>query len=184
MAMDDARYGEDRVDGAGGTVFKRRQTKTHGGRRVTGEKGIGRFACCVAHRLELDSVSAETKERVRAWFNWGDFEAEDRYLDQVRCVGGDRGRLLAGGSTGTVPHLAGLGRTGVSRSFEICVSPRPTPAPLPGRPRTSGFKLIVEDEGLSRLSGPIAPPRFLENPRYRLTGRMEADRAITAAIHT
>jgi HSP90 family molecular chaperone len=80
------------------TVFKRRQTKTHGGRRVTGEKGIGRFASArVAHRLELDSVSAETKERVRAWFNWGDFEAEDRYLDQVRCRWEE----------GPAPHLAG-----------------------------------------------------------------------------
>jgi signal transduction histidine kinase len=164
------------------TVFKRRQTKTHGGRRVTGEKGIGRFASArVAHRLELDSVSAETKERVRAWFNWGDFEAEDRYLDQVRCRW-EEGPAPRGRQHGTLLVLQDLREDWGEHELRDLRVTLGRLLPPSGPSEDFRIKLIVKQDGLSRLSGPIGPPRFLENPRYRLTGRMEADGTVTAGI--
>src|SRR5258708_29923649 len=54
------------------TVSKLRKTKTRKGRRVTGEKGIGRFAAArVARILEMVTVPRGRGEQVSGRFDWG-----------------------------------------------------------------------------------------------------------------
>ncbi|MFI5417823.1 MAG: ATP-binding protein [Candidatus Lutacidiplasmatales archaeon] len=164
------------------TIFKRRQTKSRAGRRVTGEKGIGRFASArVAYRLELDSVSTEKKERVRAWFNWGDFEAEERYLDQVRCRW-EQGPVPRGRRHGTILSLQDLREDWGEQEVRDLRVTLGRLLPPTGPSDDFRIRLVINQDGLSRLSGPIAPPKFLERPRYRLAGRMEADGTVKATI--
>jgi hypothetical protein len=164
------------------TIAKRRQTKTRGGRRVTGEKGIGRFASArIASNLELDSVARENGRKVIAHFNWGEFEGEDRYLDEIRCRW-EEGPAPAGRAHGTVLRLRQLTQRWTEedlRNLRVQLSRL-----LPPTGPEPDFRIDFEIQGPmgKRLSGSIEKPTFLEHPRYQLKGRMDADGSVKAEI--
>lgn len=65
------------------TSYRKRSRSTPGGRRVLGEKGVGRFAAAkLGHRLELISKAEGTGE-VHLDIDWSAFEDDDKYLDDV-----------------------------------------------------------------------------------------------------
>lgn len=164
------------------TIAKRRQTRTRAGRRVTGEKGIGRFASArIANQLELDSVARENSRRVVAHFNWGEFEGEDRYLDEIRCRW-EEGTAPKDRAHGTILRLRQFtqGWDGESlRNLRVQLSRL-----LPPTGPEADFRIGFEVGGTlgKRLSGPIARPTFIEHPRYRLKGRVEPDGTVSAEI--
>src|SRR6201986_1295242 len=58
---------------------------TPGGRRMLGEKGVGRFAADkLAAHLEGVSRPADAEHESRATFDWDEFEHDDRMLSDVR----------------------------------------------------------------------------------------------------
>ncbi|MDQ6947395.1 MAG: ATP-binding protein [Actinomycetota bacterium] len=68
------------------TAYRRRQRKSTRGRRILGEKGVGRFASAkLASGLELVSHPRNDRE-VRVSLDWSDFENDDIYLDQVEVT--------------------------------------------------------------------------------------------------
>ena len=65
------------------TSFRARSQTTAGGRRVLGEKGVGRFASAkLGDRLELVSKAEGTGE-VRLDIDWSAFEDGAKYLDDI-----------------------------------------------------------------------------------------------------
>lgn len=65
------------------TPNRRRQKHSEAGRRLLGEKGVGRFAAAkLAHRLTLSS-RPEGSAEVRMQLDWRDFEDEEKYLDEI-----------------------------------------------------------------------------------------------------
>ena len=163
------------------TIAKIRRPESQGRRRVTGEKGIGRFAAArVAGSLELESVASESGKRITARFDWGRFEDEERYLDEVDCVW--REEPTQGATHGTTLRLVGLrddwtadagARFATLRGhLSRLVSPL-----APARDFT--IELDVP-EPFSAYSGRIAPPAFLGKPRYWLVGKMLSDGTIDA----
>jgi len=63
---------------------KRQQRSEQYGRRVLGEKGIGRFAASrLANNLEVVTRRAGEDREIRALFDWSQFDDEQKYLDQV-----------------------------------------------------------------------------------------------------
>lgn len=71
----------------------KRQNTTSGskGRRVLGEKGIGRFAAMrLASELELVTRAEESELEVYAIFDWTQFEDEHKYLDQILVLTEER----------------------------------------------------------------------------------------------
>jgi signal transduction histidine kinase/uncharacterized DUF497 family protein len=65
-------------------VRKRRPQSEQRGRRVLGEKGIGRFAASrLADRLEVVTRRAAMDREVRVFFDWSQFDDEQKYLDQI-----------------------------------------------------------------------------------------------------
>ena len=65
------------------TAFREREKLTHSGRRVLGEKGVGRFATAkLGSQLEIIS-KAENANEVQLRVDWSDFENADLYLDEV-----------------------------------------------------------------------------------------------------
>lgn len=66
------------------TPNRRLQRKSDRGRRILGEKGVGRFAAAkLAGELDLVSHPPDDRE-VRVSLDWSDFEDEDAYLDQIK----------------------------------------------------------------------------------------------------
>ena len=65
------------------TAFRRQRRSMAGGRRVLGEKGVGRFASAkLGDRLELVSKT-QGGEEVNLKLDWRDFRDDDKYLEDV-----------------------------------------------------------------------------------------------------
>jgi len=69
------------------TLIKKRQTRSEQrGRRVLGEKGIGRFAASrLANVLEVVTHRIGTDSEVQVVFDWTQFDGEQKYLDQIEA---------------------------------------------------------------------------------------------------
>lgn len=68
------------------TDTKRRRPHSDGGRRVLGEKGIGRLAAArLGHEMMLVTRMSNADE-VKLLIDWTDFDREDAYLDQIEVA--------------------------------------------------------------------------------------------------
>ncbi len=135
----------------------------------------------IASQLELDSGARENGRRVVAHFNWGEFEGEDRYLDEIRCRW-EEGPAPKGRPAGTLLRLRQFtqdwgGET--LRNLRVQLS-RLLP---PTGPETD-FRIDFEVKGRAGkdFSGPISRPSFIEHPRYQLKGRVDTDGLVDAQI--
>lgn len=68
------------------TDTKRRRPRSDGGRRVLGEKGIGRLAAArLGHEMMLVTRMTNADE-VKLLIDWTDFDRDDAYLDQIEVA--------------------------------------------------------------------------------------------------
>lgn len=154
------------------TVSKIRDIETPSGRRVTGEKGIGRFAAArLAQSLEMSTLAKGSRRLVRVRFEWGDFDDEKLYLDQVKFrweeapapkerTQGTRLHLVSLNDLWDTSHLVRL-RSQLARLV----------SPHEGK---SDFEIILElPERLKEFSGPITPPSILGKPHYKIHGNVD-----------
>lgn len=97
------------------TPHRRRQRHTGSGRRILGEKGVGRFAAAkLADELDLFSYNGENGEVV-VTLDWSDFEDENAYLDDIEIrwkvgspvVFGENGEAATLWHAAVEDHLAG-----------------------------------------------------------------------------
>src|SRR5690606_15869996 len=80
-----------------------------GGRRVLGEKGIGRFAASrLASFLELVSKREDEATETYASFDWTQFDDENKYLDEVEVTikSRDPSEICEGGEINAVSVLS------------------------------------------------------------------------------
>ena len=70
------------------TLMRRRNRLSEKfGRRVSGEKGIGRFASSrLADKLEVITKREEADREIHIAFDWREFDDEDKYLDEIKVV--------------------------------------------------------------------------------------------------
>jgi Histidine kinase-, DNA gyrase B-, and HSP90-like ATPase len=155
------------------TSIKKGQDKkvTPGGRRVLGEKGIGRFAAArLAHSMEMITRAEGSPFEIRVVLDWSRFDG-DGYLDEVECSWEEREPERIS-EHGTIITLHGLKsrwdreRLGSLRySLSRLVSP---------------FEEAVDFSihlGLPRefndLAGEIAPSKLLKSPDYVIKGNVD-----------
>jgi signal transduction histidine kinase len=70
-----------------GTSFKVRKPVTEKGRRVQGEKGIGRFAVDkLAKRLDMYTKTKGMTEVIHFIVDWEEFDNSDKYLEDVKAT--------------------------------------------------------------------------------------------------
>lgn len=68
------------------TGFRRQLSRTQRGRRVLGEKGVGRFAAAkLGTNLELTSKTQKDEE-VQLKIDWSVFDDDNKYLDEIKFV--------------------------------------------------------------------------------------------------
>lgn len=154
------------------TPSKLRAPRSLGGRRVTGEKGLGRFAAArLADGLILESIVAGT--RVVARVEWGAFQKEDSYLDQVRFQW-EEYATAPDDRPGTRLRLETLHDDWSEASFRRL---RAELARLvaPQRGEDTFTIALALPSAFSHLTGQITPPAMLARAHYRLAGSMSAE---------
>jgi len=155
------------------TVSKIRSTHTPSGRRVTGEKGIGRFAAArLAQSLEMTTLAKGSRLLVRVRFDWGAFDDEDLYLDQVRFRW-EENAAPKGRKRGTTLHLVRLNDSWEASHFERLRNE--LSRLVPPQESRRDFQIVLElPERFQEYAGPITPPPILGKPHYILQGHIDA----------
>ena len=183
------------------TLFRKRQDRSEKyGRRVLGEKGVGRFAFSrLGDFLEVVTRRTEMEYEVRAYFDWKQFDDENKYLEDIAvqwkktppteiCPDGAIVTLWREGENpsatalrhGTVLRMMGLRvswnedhierlRTSLAR----LVSPFFMQEYLA---KADQFQICLEfSEPFEQFSGVVEPPEALKNPHYTLKGDIDKD---------
>ncbi|PBQ22071.1 hypothetical protein CCL08_01385 [Pseudomonas congelans] len=157
------------------------------GRRVLGEKGIGRFAAArLTSFLELVSKRANEKVETYATFDWTQFDDENKFLDEVEVLIRSRRSLdlfddsffrvknKTDGCQGTILTMSKLKRSWnasnfdeVQRGLSRLVSPFA---------ELSGFKINIEAPvGFEKYTAEIGPPEIVKYPHYTIEGEVYGD---------
>lgn len=180
------------------TPMKRRITRSElRGRRVLGEKGIGRFAASrLANRLEVVTRRFRADEENRVYFDWGKFDDESRYLDEIGIPWEVREpiEIRQGGTIqalwsaeerpkreeqthGTILRMSELRTNWAASQFEtLRVGLSRLISPFFGEEleRTDQFLIRLEvPPPHDHLSGIVEQPEALKNPHYLLNGHVD-----------
>lgn len=183
------------------TLIKKKRTRSEGKkRRVLGEKGIGRFASSrLANTLEMITSRGEEESETRVFFDWRDFDDEEKFLDEVGaewevripeeiCPEGTSEDLWSDRSSapegdlnhGTILRMRGL-RTGwgeeqfkdLQGGLSRLISPFFGDEDVT---RGDEFRVLLDlPDGFEHLSGPVEPPEALKNPHYLVKGRVTSN---------
>ena len=176
-------------------------------RRVTGEKGVGRFAAArLGEQLELITRRRGDDTETRALFDWRQFDDPERYLDEILSLW-EQVPAQEISSTGTLASLAS--QTGMVGDSDLIHGTVLRMDPL--RRGWSEAQLIDVRRGLSRLifpdlwkagdraedefrifldvpeplahiSGEVLAPETLRRARYTLIGHVDADGSYELSI--
>ncbi len=153
---------------------------TAGGRRVLGEKGVGRFATDkLAARLELVSREREQPTEVHASFDWDEFDSDDRMLSDVR----NRWEVRAADwldSHGTMLRLSSLRSMWTERMFRrLCTRLARLISPFEAG---NGFRIVIESDEFPQYSGEVGGA-YLDVAPYRLEGDFDGVDAVSLKIN-
>lgn len=143
------------------------------GRRYTGEKGIGRFASAkLSNDLKIIS-KAEDDNEVVVDFNWRDFDNNDLYLDEVKCIWEVREpeefRDSAHGTKLILTNLHSDWDEEKIRQFRIALQRLINPV-------SPVLDFLIEldlPKEFDSYSGTIEPPESLKRPNYSINGTID-----------
>lgn len=153
---------------------------TPGGRRVLGEKGVGRFAADkLAASLELVSRVRGDSDEVHAVFDWDEFDADDRMLSDVRSRWEVRPADWLD-SHGTMLRLGRLRSVWTERMFRrLCTRLARLISPFDAR---KGFRILVESDEFPHYSGEVGGG-YLSVAPYRIEADFDGDSSVTIRIN-
>ncbi len=193
------------------TGFRRQSTTTARGRRVLGEKGVGRFATAkLGERLEMISKS-EIADEVHLVMDWSAFEDDDRYLDEIELglrvtregAFGRRGLISktwqahAGtyldsddkplASHGTLLTISGLRSDWTPQLLEeVYRALSRLVSPIDDeRDISSNFKIVLDLPKRFRVTGGLIDrPDVLKQPHYKLSAEVDNEGHATVLIES
>jgi len=166
------------------TVSKLQRKTTRNGRRVTGEKGIGRFAAArIARVMEIISVPRDLQQEISVRFDWGEFEDERRYLDEISCTWearpaqphtdhGTTLKLIAlNDEWDETPQRGKTSFTNLRSELSRLVAPL----------SKDEFAIrLVLPERFGAFAGLISAPEVLERPHYKISGSIDDSGRLSA----
>lgn len=168
------------------TSSKLNQKLSPSGRRVLGEKGIGRFAASrLSSMLELVSRRAGENSETLAIFDWSQFEDDQKFLDEVEVLIESKPptditsssviasllKIDAANPQGTILSMTGLKRVWNNSSFdEIQRGLSRLVSPFTELP---DFKITVSAPvGFEQYNMEIQPPAIINYPHYTVEGEV------------
>jgi signal transduction histidine kinase len=149
------------------------------GRRVLGEKGVGRFAADkVARHLEIASRCARRKEEILASIDWDRFDTDDLMLAEVKNRWEVRpAREIRG--HGTLLRMSGLRSTWSERMFRrLCI--RLSQLLSPFRVKDE-FAIRIESDEFPEYSGELRAD-FLEKAPYRVEAEYDGIQTVSIGL--
>ena len=153
-----------------------------GGRRFTGEKGLGRFAASrLADRMCVESVARKPLRRVTADFNWSKFKQTNKYLDQIKCSWKEF-KAPRGSNTGTLLRLVGLRDGWDEKEF---VRLRAELARLVSRDNSQAdwFEISLHlPSAFREHTGPVTPPPVLSRANFSMEGSVSSEGHLAAKM--
>jgi hypothetical protein len=153
---------------------------TPGGRRVLGEKGVGRFAADkLASLLELVSRRRKNNTEIHASFDWDQFDADDLMLSDIQSHWQVRPADWLD-SHGTMLQLRGLRTPWSERMFRrLCTRLARLVSPFD---KKHGFKIIVDSDEFPQYSGEV-DGGYLSVAPYRIEATFDGDETVSVSIN-
>jgi len=179
------------------TNFRKRNRLSEKGRRVLGEKGIGRFAASrLAKKLEVISRRSGSDKEIVAFFDWSKFDDENKYLDEIEvnweerepteiCPTGAISALCWDTDTiipeklqkGTIIRMDNLNIDWDDKKIEKLLdglSRLISPFTLKNRTPEESIKIFVEfPPPFEEKSGVVESSDIFRSPHYTLEGRID-----------
>jgi signal transduction histidine kinase len=183
------------------TLFKRRSgyRNTKKGRRVLGEKGIGRFASArLATELVLITRPKKGGDEITASFPWHEFDNQEKFLSDIRIpissgkvrefTRNGRISLLRQLLKGTVPKAGTIltmkGFRTEWTEWEIDDLIRNLSRLASPYKESKDFRIYLQlPEPFESQSGEIEPPELLGRPHYTLSARVDERGFCHAKVH-
>lgn len=190
------------------TGFRRQSTVTPCGRRVLGEKGVGRFAAAkLGAGLELTSKTKKDEE-VSLNIDWSTFDTDDKYLDEVQLAL----KVADGGIFGRTGSISRIWQTSIKKYLNTKNKPAFdhgtlltitglhnswTPddvenmhralsrlvSPFQDKHIKSEFSIVLNlPERFEAKSGLIRRPDVLQRPHYRLSAEVDENGHATVLV--
>ncbi len=153
---------------------------TAGGRRVLGEKGVGRFAADkLAAHLELVSRQKKKPTELHAKFDWDEFDSDDRMLSDVR----NHWEVRAADwleSHGTMLRLSSLRSMWTERMFRrLCTRLARLVSPFEAG---KGFRIVIESDEFPQYSGEVGGAYLAVAP-YRVEAEFDGASFVSVRIN-
>lgn len=164
------------MEPAASTKVGAARSKTPSGRRVLGEKGVGRFAADkLARKLEIISRTKGNPDEIQAVIDWDLFDAEDRMLEDVlNCWRMRAPELIL--RHGTLLKMTGLRSIWSERMFRR-LSIRLGRLLSPFREKDS-FTIKIESDEFPEYSGELRSD-ILEKAPYWIEARFDGRQTIS-----
>jgi hypothetical protein len=163
------------------TKLKARTRFSPGGRRMTGEKGLGRFAAArLARCMRVESTAKLAGTLGVVEFNWDDFRNEDGFLDQIQCKWKEFA-VSEDAPAGTILIMSGLQDGWNLESFRRLRGELSRLIAKQPAGDVFSIELALPSE-FAELSGPITPPPILVHPQYTLHGRLSENGLMAASL--
>lgn len=152
-----------------GTVIKRKQKRSAGGRLYQGAKGIGRFAAArLAESLMLESKTEGADEGVFVLLDWGRFD-DEKYLDEITID--YELHPLPDMKRGTRLTLETLRKVWEKDDYEA-LHARLSRLISPFNDVTD-FNIFLDIPAHPEFSGEVQPPELILKPKYLLKGTLD-----------
>jgi signal transduction histidine kinase len=168
------------MEPAGTSKIGQHGQRTRRGRRVLGEKGIGRFAADkLGRRLELVSRAEDSDTEIRAMFDWDRFDSETDMLSDVRNRWETRPpREIK--EQGTILRMTSLRTPWTERMFRR-LSTRLSRLQSPFR-GVDGFTIRIDSDEFPQYSGELRA-EFLERAPYRIEASFDGEQTVVVSIN-
>jgi signal transduction histidine kinase len=153
-----------------GTILKKRDERSPGGRLYQGAKGIGRFAAArLGSELLMETKQRGDSQLVSVLLEWGRFD-DDSYLDDINVEYDVR--AAAESRYGTTLRIEGVrteiwdteGYQRLHARLSRLISPFDD---------VEEFEINLEIPTAPNLSGRVQAPQLVLKPRYMLRGRID-----------
>ena len=166
---------------AGTLKAGKRGRRTRGGRRVLGEKGVGRFAADkLAKRLELVSRTSRSRKELHASFDWDAFDSRDAKLADIQLRWELRPAEVLK-ARGTMLRMVGVRARWSERMFrKLCNRLARLRPPFEGA--DDGFSVVVESDEFPDYSGQVRT-EVLERAPYRIDAVFDGSQTVGVEIN-
>lgn len=153
-----------------GTIMKKKEDSSPGGRSFLGAKGVGRFAAArLGDALFLETQKKESSQNVTVLLEWGKFDDES-YLDEVEI--NYETNKSRGTDQGTSLTIEGLHKRKIWEEVDFKKLHYRLSRLISPFDEVKDFKIDLKVPNHPEYTGLVEPHPLTKKPRYRFQGKL------------